>query len=171
MRGFSLIEVIVAVSILSTGIVASTALINRTISAGLVVRNQLVAVNLAQEGMEVIHNIRHTNWIEEAVDGTTEWDDGLIDGNSCVQFDSTALISAGTCGDINLNERMLYIFNDGTNINYTHILTATPTNFFRHINISSGDDDGTPYKLINSTVFWGNTSISVVERLYNWKQL
>ena len=77
MRGFSLIEVIVAVSILSTGIVASTALINRTISAGLVVRNQLVAVNLAQEGMEVIHNIRHTNWIEDA-----EWDDGLIPGNS-----------------------------------------------------------------------------------------
>ena len=164
MRGFSLIEVIVAVSILSTGIVASTALINRTISAGLVVRNQLVAVNLAQEGMEVIHNIRHTNWIEDA-----EWDDGLIPGNSCVQFDSTELINPGTCGDINPNERMLYISNDGAKINYTHGPTPTPANFFRHINISSGDDNGTPYKLINSTVAWRNTSISVVERLYNWK--
>lgn len=169
MRGFSLLELIVAITVLGTGILGAVALINRTISAGSTVRDQFIAAVLAQEGMEVVHNIRNTNWVKGASDGVTLWGDGLVEGNSCVNFDSTSLISPGTCGDIDPEERRLYIFDDGFSISYTHTPSATPSIFSRYINIVSGDDRGTPYKLVNSTVLWANTSISVEERLYDWK--
>ena len=171
MKGFSLLEVIIAISILGTGILSTVALINRTISVGSVVKNQLIASNLAQEGMEVIHNIRHTNWIEEASDGVTPWDDGLVDGNSCVEFNSTstALMSPGTCGNADIEERRLYILNVAGNVNYTHTTTATTTIFYRHITITSGLDNGEPYKLVRSTVLWDGGSINAEGRIYNWK--
>ena len=168
-NGFSLLEVIIAISILGTGILGSVALINRTISAGSIVKNQLVASNLAQEGMEVIHNIRHTNWIEEASDGVTQWDDGLVDGNSCIEFDSTTLINPGSCGDIDIEDRRLYILDVAGNTNYVHTATATTTPFYRHINITSGLDNGAPYKLVKSTVMWNDNSIISEGRIYNWK--
>lgn len=155
MKGFTLLETMIALTILSTGVAGSVALINRTIAAGSVVRNQLIAVNLAQEGMEVIHNIRHTNWIENVA-----WDDGLISGDSCVNFDSAALINPCIGG-----ARSLFIFSN----RYVHNPSGSATNFLRHINITIGDDDGTPFKTIQSTVSWNNTSISAEERLYNWK--
>ncbi len=155
MKGFSLLEVIIAIAVISTGVVGAVALINRTISASLAVRHQLIAANLAQEGAEVVHNIRHTNWIENVA-----WDDGLIDGDSCVNFDSVALINP-CLGE----SRRLFIFSN----HYTHNPVGTATNFFRNVNITSGLDGSTPYKLIRSIVSWDNTSLSVEERLYNWK--
>ena len=150
-----MLETIIAIAVLTTGIAGSVALLSRTIAAGSMVRDQLIAANLAQEGMEVVHNIRHTNWIENVV-----WDDGLIEGDSCVNFDSVVLINP--CAG---EARRLFISGD----RYSHSLIGTSTNFLRHINITSAIDSGTPYKITRTTVSWGNTSISAEERLYNWK--
>lgn len=155
MKGFSLLEVIIAIAVISTGVLGAVALINRTISASSAARHQLIAVNLTQEGMEVVHNIRHTNWIRNVA-----WDDGLIEGDSCLNFDSAALINP-CLGD----SRRLFIFNN----RYGHNPSGAVTVFLRHINITSGLDNGTPYKLIRSIVSWENTSINAEERLYNWK--
>jgi len=155
MRGFSLLEVIIAISLLSVGIAGSVALINRTIKAGSVVKTQLIAWHLAQEGMEVVYNIRNTNWIEHAA-----WDDGLGTGNHCVNFDSTALINP--CEGVS---RDLYISAG----HYTHSGGAV-TDFSRYIEISDGiDGEGVSFKLIKSTVRWGATLVSAEDRLYDWK--
>lgn len=150
-----MLEVIIAIAVISTGVVGAVTLISRTISASSAVRYQLVASNLAQEGMEVIHNIRHTNWIENVA-----WDDGLLEGDSCVNFDSVALINP-CLGE----SRRLFVFNN----HYSHNQSGAATNFLRHINITSGLDNGTPYKLIRSTVVWDNNLINAEEQLYNWK--
>jgi prepilin-type N-terminal cleavage/methylation domain-containing protein len=155
MKGFSLLEVIIAIAVISSGVVGAVALINRTISASLAVRHQLIAANLAQEGMEVVHNIRHTNWIRNVA-----WDDGLIEGDSCVNFDSAALINPCDGGS-----RRLFIFNN----HYVHNPSGTATSFWRFVNITSGLDGATPYKLIRSVVSWDSSTISAEERLYNWK--
>jgi len=169
MKGFSLLETIFAVSILSIGFAGAIALINRTIVLGSEARSQLVAANLAQEGMEVIHNIRHTNWIEQKDAPGTLWDDGLVDGISCVQFDSLVLITPceGEARRLNLVSNR-----------YTHIPGGTSTDFRRYIDISHGVDDmGTPadpsddvpYVGARSVSEWKDKSISVEARLYNWK--
>lgn len=178
MKGFTLLEVIIAVSILGSGIAASVALINRTIALGFVVRNQLIGANLAQEGIEIVHNIRHTNWIKQRSVLSTPWDAGLIDGNSCVNFNSKILSDAGfTAGGCNLPaERQLYFVTN----RYIHSLipSGITTPFSRHIEISHGIDtngtpldslDDKPFALVKSIVIWDQGTISAEERLYDWK--
>lgn len=170
-NGFSLLEVIIAISILGTGIGGAIALTTQTISTGVFVQKQMIAAHLAQEGLEAIHNIRHTNWVEEAEDGVTLWDAGLTNGNSCVNADSPALLNAGTCGNANREERRLYLFSDANKTFYKHDALGVPTEYYRYINITSGtDSDGKPYKLVKSTVEWGTGGIIAEDKLYNWKE-
>jgi len=170
MRGFSLLEVIIAIAILSTGIVASVSLISRTISASSAVKNQLIAVNLAQEGIEVIHNIRHTNWINDR-----PWSFGLeIQGaGGCEPSSPPETASCPIIGIVDYNDTGITFAGDQRMfwdiISQHYIHGAVDEIFSRHIEISYVDDSGTPYMLINSIVVWDNTSVSVVERLYNWK--
>jgi len=71
-KSFTLIEVIVAMFLLTVGTVGSFSLIQRTIAFTSISYSQLVASYLAQEGIEAIRNIRDTNYLEGSV-----WDDGL----------------------------------------------------------------------------------------------
>ena len=166
MRGFTLLEVIIAISILSMGIAGSVALINRTISLGFAVNKQLIAAYLAQEGMEIIHNIRNTNWIEDGVPALSPvaWDDGITDGDSCVNYNSASLITPCIGA-----ARNLYIFNDGIKLNYVHTITPIITVFSRYINITHLLDGAEPYILVKSIVEWNTGSIQAEERLYDWK--
>ncbi|KKW36714.1 MAG: hypothetical protein UY81_C0016G0009 [Candidatus Giovannonibacteria bacterium GW2011_GWA2_53_7] len=61
--GQSLIEAIIGVTILITGLVTTMALGLMTIRAGQVSQSRTIADNLAREGIEVIRNIRDTNWL------------------------------------------------------------------------------------------------------------
>ncbi len=62
-RGETLIETIIALSVLAIGItIASSSIINsiRNMSNA---KNRVIAVNIAREGIEDMHNIRDTNWL------------------------------------------------------------------------------------------------------------
>jgi len=179
-KGFTLLEIIVAVAILSVGIVGSLGLINRTIVLGGAVSKQLIGAYLAQEGMEVIHNIRHTNWIEDGIPALSpvDWDDGIsADGNYCVNYDTTKanIVQPPNCDASSSWE--LFIVEDLDKKSYVH---AGPigTVFKRHINITHlNDDNGTPldlnddeiYMLVKSFVEWDTGSIQAEGRLYDWK--
>lgn len=174
-NGFSLLEVIIAIAILGTGIAGAIALTSQTISTGSFVRKQFIAAHLAQEGLEVIYNIRHTNWVEEAVDGVTKWYDGLTVAGcspasfpvtSCpiyviVNYNSTAITQTGADDP---SWRMSF---NGTR--YVH--DATAPLYFRHIEIGYAQDaDGKEYMNVKSIVTWDNGSITAEDRLYNWKE-
>lgn len=62
-QGFSLIEIIVAFSVLVVVIVASTNLLVTIIRTNTENQNTLVAYGLAQEGLEAVRNIRDSNWL------------------------------------------------------------------------------------------------------------
>lgn len=63
MHGFTLIEVMVAVAVLSIGFVGAANLISYNISNSAKAINKTIATNLAQEGLELVRNIRDTNWL------------------------------------------------------------------------------------------------------------
>lgn len=176
MRGFSLLEIIIAIAVLASGIAGAIALINQAVSAGVFAQKQLIAAHLAQEGMEVVHNIRHTNWIQQRENPAIQWDRGLVDGNSCVNFSSASLSDAGfATGSCNsTSQRALYLSGN----RYRHCVdpvhcpvgAESLTDFSRYIAISHGtDSDGKAYVLMKSIVEWGKGSIPVEERLYDWK--
>src|SRR3989338_4478804 len=59
--GFTLLETIVAVSILVTAIVGPFSLASQSINAQGRAKNNLIAANLAQEGLELFRNYRANN--------------------------------------------------------------------------------------------------------------
>ncbi|MBU0598593.1 hypothetical protein KKF61_06435 [Patescibacteria group bacterium] len=81
-KGQSLLEVIFALFILITGLVATIALIVTSINAGRESINKLVGASLSREGIEIVRNIRDSNWIDP--DSGVSWDDGLTGDNTAI---------------------------------------------------------------------------------------
>jgi prepilin-type N-terminal cleavage/methylation domain-containing protein len=63
-RGFTLIETLVAISLLSIAIVAPMSLTSQSLSAAYYARDQITAFNLAQEGLEAVRAIRDGQILE-----------------------------------------------------------------------------------------------------------
>lgn len=76
-RGFSLVETLVAVSILSLVIAGTLTAVQKSIQSSLYSKNQIFAFYLAQEGMEFIKNIRDENALRSVAGGTNTWLTGL----------------------------------------------------------------------------------------------
>lgn len=60
--GFTLIEIVVALSIVSVGILATLASANFSQNASTANVRTAVGINLAREGIEAVRNIRDSNW-------------------------------------------------------------------------------------------------------------
>ena len=69
-RGFSLIEALVAMFVLSVGLSAAIALIAVSTAHSFEARDAIVGTQLAQEGTEIITNVRDFNFAAEATDNT-----------------------------------------------------------------------------------------------------
>lgn len=72
-HGFTLIETIVAVMILSIAVTGPLYLASRTLRVSQDARNELIASHLAMEGIEVIHNIRDNNSADDTSMTRDEW--------------------------------------------------------------------------------------------------
>ena len=59
-QGFTLLEVLISLTILTIGSLAVFALMQQTVLSTERNRNSIIAVNLAREGMELVRNIRDT---------------------------------------------------------------------------------------------------------------
>jgi len=75
-KSFTLIEVVVAIFLVTVGTVGAFSLIQRTIAFTAISSSRLVAANLAQEGIEIVRNTRDTNWLSG-----NPWDQGLSSGD------------------------------------------------------------------------------------------
>ena len=74
-RGQSFIEAMVAITIIVSSISSSLALVQSSITASRIGGAQVVAANLAREGLEVVRGLRDTNWLM-----SRSFETGLIDG-------------------------------------------------------------------------------------------
>lgn len=94
--GFTILELIAGVFILSVGIVGVSSLISRLLWYNRFVESKAIAAYLTQEGMEIVRNIRDGNWLEckieegwdqECLDES--WTDGLFccDTANCFEED------------------------------------------------------------------------------------
>lgn len=62
-RGETLIEVVIALFVVAIGSITATSLIITALQSNSFSRDNLVALNLATEGIEAMRNIRDTNWL------------------------------------------------------------------------------------------------------------
>ncbi len=150
-KGQTLVEILVAIGITISVLIAVFALAGRTINMGTLSRQKLQAINFAQEDMEAVRNIRDTNWIKAEKDDSISWDDN-IKGDFTdygVQYNTTSeeweIVSNPTSYDV----------------------------FTRSIDIEDDPEvDGSEKKRITVTVSWGGGSnnITLYEDITNWKE-
>lgn len=150
--GVTFIETMLAVAILSISLTGSFSLIVQTTSLVQGTHNQLIAAHLAQEGMEIVHNVRMNNWIANAA-----WDAGLADGNYCADYTSAVLASCASYA----------LFADASG-RYSHsVATATP--FSRRLNIFHETDSEGTHLRVQSIVSWNSIVFTAEEHLYDWR--
>lgn len=68
--GQTLIETLVAAFILTMGITAALALATYSLRATTNIKQRIVAIGLAREGIEAVKNMRDTNWLRETMSTT-----------------------------------------------------------------------------------------------------
>jgi prepilin-type N-terminal cleavage/methylation domain-containing protein len=180
-KGFTLIETLVAVMILASSIAGPLSIANRALNNSVVARDQIIAFNLAQDGVEFVRYARDTNtlsgndWI--AGTGATSLST-CVGANSSCYLDSTLQVptTPQTCPS-NVCPVINY---DGTNMRYTYATAGSggivTTLFTRKINLTQVNPaSGSPvteYKL-TVTVSWSDVGgvarqVQVVENLYAW---
>ena len=62
-RSFTLLESIIAIYVFLLGIVGAMTLANAALSSTAIFKDQLIASNLAQEGVEIVRNMRDTDFL------------------------------------------------------------------------------------------------------------
>lgn len=196
-KGFTIIELIITIFILSIAVVgiysAFSAMVVFTYNAS----DQLQAAYLAQEGVEIVRNIRDTNWLQGE-----DWKCGLSE----VDPELPCALSSTNCGDgcqadyttdsgfitsypmsaFSSSDRLL-VSTDG----FYNYLTGESSKFQRKIEINELDEDANPETpanalkvivevswnrkpdlIISETHFAGTCDVEncvkVVEILYNW---
>lgn len=156
-RGFTLVEVILVIFILSIGIGGAFTFIRSTISESSVLSQQLTAAYLVQEGVEIVRNIRDSNYLDIAKGGSSNWDSGLTGCTAgCeVDYNDTALASGDN-----------FLKIDGDVYTYD---AGVATIFKRKITITTG---GSGQMKVKVDVFWeerGQMHNVVAEtELYDW---
>jgi len=151
-KSFTLIETITAIFILTTGILAISSLISYLISISSISSQRLIAAYLAQEGIEIVRNLRDTNLLSGR-----NWDYGLNNGDWQVDYNDNTL-SPYTGAFLNLETNGFYGYGFGTQ-----------TNFRRKINLQK---DENVLKILVE-VSWQERgrshSLSAQANLYNWQ--
>jgi putative endonuclease len=150
--GFTLIETITAIFILTTGILALSSLISYFISASSISGQRLIAAYLAQEGIEIVRNLRDTNLLNGR-----SWDYGLNSGDWQADYND-ATLSPYTGSFLNLEGSGFYGYGSGN-------LTV----FKRKINLQKS---GNVLKILVE-VSWQERgrshSLTAQANLYNWQ--
>ncbi len=86
-KGQALIEAVVAVSVLSVGIISILALLNRSLALNRSSAERFVATYLAAEGIEVLKNIVDSNAMRKIA-----WTSGIQNGDYEVEYGSNSLV-------------------------------------------------------------------------------
>ena len=169
-HGFSIIEVIAAVGILTIGLVGVSSLMFQNIQVQQVNYNNLIASMLAQEGLELVRNIRDKNWLAESV-----WNVGFAAPNATTTFAINFDGSTSTAANINDSGAVLCMdYTDGF-----YVATTTsgcsgigaPTQFSRLITVK--DFPASSSTIVSSLVRWkkGSQNYDYVAEtvLYDWR--
>jgi len=165
-QGQSLIETIVAIFILTMTLTSGLSLTLYAFSSSATSQNEIVASNLAREGVEVVRMMRDSNWLASDAKGNPPWDLSscsdiggklcyprayqkvpsynnydLNNGNQRAVFD----VSSQTWSLENSNNYNLFLQANGT---YTNNDNGTLSVFARMINITFNNNS--PYTNQNS---------------------
>ena len=167
-KGFTLLEVSIATFILTIGIGGSFVLIQRVFISSADFPSKLIATYLAQEGIEIVRNIRDTNWVKGA-----SWDEGFEESGEYVyeiDYDNTDLPFPLACSPCNFSDLNFFYIDNGF---YQYSYSEEETKFKRKVTINRSLEE--PHILkVSVEVFWEEKGesrgpVRAQENLYKWR--
>lgn len=157
-RGITILEVIVAIFVLTIGMVGAHLVIQHIIYLTSLASSRLTAAYLAQEGIEIVRNIRDSNWLKQRTDSNISWDEGLPVGEWEADYNAQNLTDTYD-GDFLKIDEGFYNYNSGTE-----------TKFKRKITIVKPEED---ILEITVTVSWEEGAqpkdFTTKAKLYKWQ--
>ncbi|MEK7076075.1 MAG: prepilin-type N-terminal cleavage/methylation domain-containing protein [Patescibacteria group bacterium] len=120
--GFTLIEALVALVVLTLALGPALVLSSNISSTASVIQHNLIAANLSQEGLEVVRALRDANWYNGL-----PFDTGLSDGIYRIEWNSNTLIALGANPPLKLSAG-LYNYSSGTDTVFKRTVTITKIN-------------------------------------------
>jgi len=175
-NGFSIIEVIIAVFVIVVGLVAMMNLMANSLKHTIDSRNLIIASGLAQEGVELVKNIRDNSWLDPPNE-TDPFDDfpgnGNPDKNNCrIDYTYTDAKDA-KCSSSVSHKKLKY------NAGFYEHANGTDTKFQRKLVFSYPVADKA---IVQSIVIWSradndfptpcataNKCVMVEDILTNWR--
>jgi len=159
--GFSIMEILVVLFIVSTAMLGIVSLIIQNIQVQSINKNNLIASSLAQEGIELIRNVRDTNW-----KNGDNFDTNLSDGFYRIDYRSSVPVSEPLSAKIYLKDGF-YVNDNGGDTD------LTPTVFSRQIAITRLNTEiGKPLK-VKSIISWTDRNhpyrYELQTLLYDWR--
>jgi len=174
-EGFTLVETLVAITILLLAVTAPLSLANKSLNSSALSKQQIIASFLAQEAMEYIRNARDENVLKG---GVTKW----LDGNSinkCLETNGCLVetVTASGAGQISQYVDKKLRYKESTGIyNYDSSSDTVESIYTRVVKITkvrevSGDATEIAIKV---TVSWQGTNganyeVVARENLTNWQ--
>ena len=167
--GVTLIETLVAITILSAAVAGPMVLSIKNIGIAAVSKDQLVAFYLGQEVIEYVRNVRDTNLI-----GGNNWLNGLTDcllstsPNGCYIDVIKSPIIIAVCGT-----SCPKLDFDGVNYTYKPGGTDGNTAFIRTVKIDDTVGIGGDEAKVNISVKWtgkyGGKIVNLQDNIFNWR--
>ncbi|TSC91785.1 MAG: hypothetical protein CEN90_249 [Parcubacteria group bacterium Licking1014_17] len=158
-------EVLVASFVISTVLAGTFSIFSMNRNIALRTRHSFIASGLAQEGIEVVRNLRDSDWIAGRDFGSFGSSQRVIDGNYTVAWSSQELtpLAASEESALYLNRSLnAYVHNSGN---------SDKTIYNREVSITTGTSGSE--KIVIVTVWWLEKSdnrmeIRAEEHLYDW---
>jgi len=190
--GISILEVVAAIMIIALGLVGVLSLVIQNVEAQYINKNVLVASGLAQEGLELVRNVRDLNWLTTG----NSWKQDIV-GDDTYTIDYRGRSSINTAvNSLDDDDARLYVndskacvggSNAGVNcaddsdcdsnicrLNelYTHASGSNATNFYRLITVVVDQES---YLDIKCAIRWKDGTqdhdYTAETYLYNWRAL
>jgi len=182
-HGFTIVETLIAVLMISTALIAVTSIVSRTMDVTNTTQGRLVAARLAQQGVDLVRAKRDNNilCVNSSCGNASNWDDNLV-GDWLPDITTDDILNAGegfTGGsydtDFSGNNALICTYNDSTgsihNGQYTYCTgmyaEPLPGGFRRVVRV---EEENPGYSLrVSSKVTWGTDELIVETLLFNFE--
>ena len=145
-RGESLVEVMVAIGVLAIVLVSVFALLGTAMGTHRNVNNRIKAIDLAREGIEMVRNLRDTNWLRYSGNIRENWlcyqTDGGGDNNDCdhandriggaVSSGTTEYFAVDATQDIVSGDYIVKPSGSQQELDITNFIPSLPYRLYQH---------------------------------------